>query len=165
MHNRCLICSFPNYILCPEHQKMYVIDNENGWVRKKKRLQRSVRLNIKYHKTETKLYEILKLIFGSENVINSVHPLWALSNKGVLLEYDIGVVNKKLLVEYDGLQHHQYPNFFHKRRKDFEAQVERDRLKEKLAKENGWTLLRIKYNEKVDYATVYNKLKATSEGV
>lgn len=165
MHNQCLICSYPDYPLCSEHKKLYVLDNKNNWVRKKKRLHGNERRNIKYHKTETKLYEILKLIFGSENVISSVHPLWALSDKGVLLEYDIGVVNRNLLVEYDGIQHYIYPNFFHKRRRDFEAQVARDKIKTNLAEKNGWKLLRIKYNEKVDYATIHRKIKATIEGV
>lgn len=135
---------------------------ENGWIRKKQRLQRSVRKQEdkrKYHNTESKLLEILKLIFGRDNVIASVHPLWAFSSKKVLLEYDIGVISEKLLVEYNGIQHYEYPNFFHHSRQDFEAQVSRDVLKEKLANDNGWNFLAIKYNEDVTYGTIFKKIQ------
>ena len=158
--NRCLICSCPGRSLCHRHEKLYVIDVENGWVRKKLRLQKDVKRRAnKFHKTEGKLLEILKLIFGSENVVSSLHPLWALSSKKVLLEYDIGVVNKKLLVEYNGLQHYEYPNYFHKTRQDFNEQVERDELKKKLARINGWNLLVIQYNEDVTYGSIFKKLQ------
>jgi very-short-patch-repair endonuclease len=160
--NRCLICSCPGRSLCRGHEQLYVLDVENGWVRRKQRLQRDVRKREdkrKYHKTERKLLEILKLIFGKDNVIASVHPLWAFSTKKVLLEYDIGVVSKHLLVEYDGIQHHEYPNFFHKTRNDWVQQVERDRLKDKLALENGWKLLRVKYTEDVTYSNIFRKLQ------
>lgn len=92
-------------------------------------------------------------------MIASVHPLWALSNKDVLLEYDIGIISKNVLVEYDGVQHFEYPNFFHKSRKDFEEQVARDRLKDQLAKDNSWNLIRIKYTEDVSYGNIFRKLK------
>jgi hypothetical protein len=88
-----------------------------------------------------------------------VHPLWALSSKNVLLEFDIGIVSKKLLVEYNGIQHYEYPNFFHKSRYDFEDQVARDHLKEELAVANGWNFLAIKYTEDVSYGNIFKKLK------
>lgn len=150
-----MICACPGRSLCARHEKVYVLDVENGWVSKKSGLKRGVR---RYHKTETKLLEILKEIFGQENVISSVHPLWALSDKGVLLEYDVCVMSKHLLVEYDGLQHFEFSNFFHKTRSEFESQKTRDRLKDRLAKQNGWKLLRIKYNEDVTYGNIFKKL-------
>lgn len=125
-------------------------------------MQRNVRKiesNRKYHNTESKLFTILKLMCGKENVFSSVHPLWALSDKGVLLEYDICIPNKKLFIEYDGIQHFEYPNFFHKTRSEFNDQISRDRLKDKLAIENDWKLIRIKYNEPVTYKDIYYRLK------
>ena len=162
LDNRCLICSRPGRSLCSVHEKIYLLDTENGWIRKKQRLQRSVRRQEdkrKYHNTESKLLEILKLIFGRDNVIASVHPLWAFSTKKVLLEYDIGIISQKLLVEYNGIQHYEYPNFFHRTRQDFDAQVGRDALKEKLAADNGWNFLVIKYNEDVTYGTIFKKIQ------
>ena len=158
--NRCLICSCPGSPLCHVHERLYVIDMEHCWVRKKLRLRRDVRKRTdKFHRTENKLLEILKLIFGSENVVSSVHPLWAFSNKKVLLEYDIGVITKRLLVEYNGIQHYEYPNFFHHTKQDFKEQVERDVLKKDLAKSNGWELLVVPYTEDVTYGTIFRTLQ------
>lgn len=157
--NRCLICSCPGRSLCPRCAKLYIFDVENGWVRKKLRLQRGSGDKLKYHKTERKLLEILKQIFGRDNVISSVHPLWAFSMKKVLLEYDIGVKSKNLLVEYNGIQHYEYPNFFHKTRQDFTAQVERDERKKELAKANGWNLLVVPYTEDVTYGNIFRTLQ------
>lgn len=160
--NRCLLCSRPGGSLCHQHEKRYVIDLENNWIRKKQRLQSDVRKQEKkrkYHNTETKLIEILKIIFGKNNVVVSVHPLWAFSTKNVLLEFDICVPCKKLMIEYDGIQHFERSNFFHKTHQDFEDQKARDVLKDQLAKENGWNLLRIKYTVDVTYGNIYNILK------
>ena len=160
--NRCLICSRPGRSLCSVHEQLYVLDAENGWVRKKLRLQRETRRRenkVRYHNTEKKLYQILRLIFDQSEVVSSVHPLWAFSKKGVLLEYDIGIADKRLLIEYNGIQHYEYPNFFHKTRASFNEQVERDELKKDLAKINGWKLLIIKYNEEVTYGNIYRKLQ------
>ena len=160
--NRCLICSRPGCSLCAVHERLYVLDAENDWVRKKLKLQRDERRRenrVKYHDTEKKLYQILRLIFDQSKVVSSVHPLWAFSKKGVLLEYDIGIAEKRLLIEYNGIQHYEYPNFFHKTRTDFNEQVKRDELKKELAYNNGWKLLIIKYNEEVTYGSIYNKLQ------
>ena len=77
----------------------------------------------------------------------------------MLLEYDIGIASKRLLVEYNGIQHYEYPNFFHKTRKDFKDQVGRDDLKKQLAYDNGWKLLVVKYNEDVTYGNIFHKLQ------
>jgi hypothetical protein len=113
----------------------------------------------KYHETEAKLHGILRSIFGRHDVIASVHPLWALSNKGVLLEYDIGIASKRLLVEYNGLQHYEYPNFFHKTKGEFLLQQEHDSMKAQLALDHGWELIIVKYNEKVAYKPIYNRFR------
>jgi hypothetical protein len=108
---------------------------------------------------ENKLYKILELIFGRPNVIAGVHPLWAVSNKGALLEYDFGVLDKNLLIEYNGKQHYEYPNTFHKTKEQFLLQKGRDRIKESLAGSQGWKFLIFKYNEAITYETVYERLK------
>lgn len=160
LNNRCLICSCPGHSLCSRCERLYILDLDNGWVRKKLKLQKDVKdKNSKYHKTERKLFEIIKIIFGKENVISSLHPLWALSDKKVLMEYDIGVVSEKLLLEYDGVQHFEYPNFFHRSRSEFNEQIKRDRLKEEIALDNGWNLLRIKYTETVTYGSIIKRLR------
>ena len=65
------------------------------------------------------------------------------------LEYDVWCgppIN--LSVEVDGYQHYYYPNRFHRTRQEFEAQVARDRLKDRLSAANGVRLIRIPYTVK-----------------
>lgn len=52
----------------------------------------------------------------------------------------------KIALEYNGEQHYKYPNSFHKTKEEFIKQIKRDRLKEKLCKENGIYLIIVPYN-------------------
>jgi hypothetical protein len=51
-------------------------------------------------------------------------------------------------VEIDGEQHYVWPNRFHRTREEYNAQVARDRLKDKLSAENGVRLIRIPFTVK-----------------
>lgn len=158
----CLLCKKPSIgDLCNKHSEIFIYDKENELFRKKKRLTKGARgrdNRIKYHNTERKLAEILRIIFGRKKVITSVHPKWAVSPKGALLEYDIAVPSKKLLFEYNGKQHYIYPNFFHKTKVGFTQQLIRDKSKKFIAKERGWSLIVIKYDFIMTYANVYELL-------
>jgi len=162
----CLLCRRPSKgQLCGRHSKFYIFDKENNWFRKRKRLDKGARRyenRRRFHHTESKLLEILNLIYGYSDVIAAVHPIWAVSNRGALLEYDIGIISRNLLIEYNGLQHYEYPNYFYKTREKFKEQVGRDKLKSRLAKVNGWKLVIFKYNESITYGAVNRRLK--SEG-
>lgn len=161
---RCLLCrKFSKEKLCSKHNRIYVYDHLNKWFRKKKRFPKGVRRredSRKYHSTERKLGVIFKLIFGKDNVISAVHPEWADNpDTGALLEYDYGIINKKLFVEYNGIQHYEFPNYFHKSKREFELQKIRDRLKMRLADENNWKLIIIDYKTKVTYGVIFEELK------
>lgn len=47
----------------------------------------------------------------------------------------------KFAIEYQGIQHYEYPNIFHKTREQFDKQVENDIKKVKLCKENNLDLI------------------------
>lgn len=66
------------------------------------------------------------------------------SDKDKLLPYDFYLVNKNIIIEFDGKQHDEYIPYFHKTKKAFEELVKRDKLKDKYAKDNGIKLIRIK---------------------
>jgi len=89
----------------------------------------------------------------------SYRPLWAVSDKGVLLEYDIYVPSKNLLIEYNGRQHYEYVRFFHKSKKRFKAQQDRDALKSCLAQEHGLELLIFRYDEPILKDYVFSRLR------
>ena len=61
------------------------------------------------------------------------------------LELDCYIKDRKLAIEYDGEQHYEYPNIFHKTREEFDRQQSNDREKDSLCKERGVHLIRIKY--------------------
>lgn len=71
------------------------------------------------------------------------------NTRGILnrLELDCYIPDLKLGFEYDGEQHYIFPNSFHKSKEDFKEQLRRDREKDRLCKEMGIKLIRIKYDE------------------
>lgn len=73
------------------------------------------------------------------------HPIWL---KG--LEFDGYNENLGLAFEYQGRQHYEYIKFFQKTYNDFLIQVERDKRKEYLSKENKVILFIIPYTSHKD---------------
>lgn len=61
------------------------------------------------------------------------------------LELDCYCPSEEIGIEFQGNQHYQYPNNFHKTFKDFEKQIERDKIKLNLCKENSIHLIHIPY--------------------
>lgn len=65
------------------------------------------------------------------------------------LRYDFYLIDFKVLLEYDGKQHYEKIDYFHKTIKDFEESQKRDELKTLYAEQNNYKLFRIKYNEDI----------------
>lgn len=65
---------------------------------------------------------------------------------GYNLKLDAYFPKYKLAIEYDGIQHYEYTPAFDETYNKFLNRQKRDKLKEKLCKENGIKLIRIKYN-------------------
>lgn len=65
----------------------------------------------------------------------------------------------KLAIEYDGIQHFKYIEHIHKNYENYKMAIEHDKIKDQLCKENGITLIRIKYDEKLNRELVKQKLK------
>ena len=77
------------------------------------------------------------------------------------LELDMYNESIALALEYDGAQHAVYTPFFHRSHEDFEYRQQLDRLKDKICKEHGVTLIRIPHwahGEKMK-PFVYNMLQ------
>ena len=76
-----------------------------------------------------------------------VRPSWLMNHEtGFCLELDRYCKELKLAFEYNGIQHHIYPNPFHKRKEEFNRQRKRDEMKDRKCKRHGTTLIRIKYD-------------------
>ena len=62
-----------------------------------------------------------------------------------LLSYDFYIEEKNLLIEYNGIQHYSYNNYFYKNLHDWHRQLHHDWLKRKYATKNNINLLIIPY--------------------
>ena len=77
----------------------------------------------------------------------NVRPLWLMNHEtGFLLELDGYCQSLKLAFEYDGIQHYEYPNLFHRNQTEFNRQRNRDEMKNYKCKLYGVSLIRIKYD-------------------
>jgi len=160
----CAIChtACNESILCERHKETYVYDPSILGFRLKKRYSgyNSRYTGEKFHKNEIRLTKILEGYYGKTNVITSYHPLWAVSVCGVLYEYDILIKDKHLLVEYNGRQHYEYTQFFHKNKLAFEEQKIRDKIKADLAKINSYSLVVFKHDEQLTDDYVLYKIRS-----
>ncbi len=75
------------------------------------------------------------------------------------LEIDCFIPSLNLGFEYNGEQHYNFPNAFHKTEEQFEAQQQRDIEKNKLAEEREIKLITIRYDEELSEELIKNKLK------
>jgi very-short-patch-repair endonuclease len=70
------------------------------------------------------------------------------------LPYDFYLPERKILIEYQGIQHYSIQRFggmeLEKAKKNFEEQQIKDEIKEKYAKNNGYLFLKINYNENIE---------------
>jgi len=166
MDNKCLICNSPaEDKLCVPHLKLYKWDSSISGFRLKKKNTGSRYTQSNYHKSEIKLTKLLENVYGKGNIITSYHPLWALSNKKVLLEFDIYIKNKNVLVEYSGSQHFERNPFFQHTKQEFLNQIKRDKRKSKLAKKNGYKLIIFKYDEPIFKDYIINKIEGEINGI
>lgn len=160
----CLRLTKQGELLCKKHKVFYIFDKEiNGFrLRKTKNGTATRYTRKKFHSHEIELTKILERYYGTHNIVTSFHPLWAVSNKRALLEYDIFIKNKNILIEYNGEQHYKFIRIFHRRLKRFEDQKTRDALKETLAKANNFKFIVIKYNEPLVEDYIITKIGATN---
>ena len=61
--------------------------------------------------------------------------------------YDFYLPEYNLVIEYNGIQHYEVKDFFHRKNGDFEGQLMRDHIKKDYAEKNGYDLLVIPYWE------------------
>jgi hypothetical protein len=95
--------------------------------------------------SEEKCREIVERLFNKK--FASVRPSWLknpMSNRN--LELDMYNEELKLAFEYDGVQHRQYTARWHSSQDDFDEQIMRDKIKNKLCRQNEVLLIRVPDN-------------------
>jgi len=107
--------------------------------------------------SEKMLYELIKFYCPHLTIKNNKKFHW-LGNRKHL---DIFIEELKIAIEYDGMQHYKYIDYFFRGDYNkFKKQIYNDKLKEKLCKENNIKLLRWKENKRI---TEFNVLKFLKE--
>jgi len=115
-------------------------------------------------KHETRCRVIMENIFKAPFV--SIRPDFLKYPKtGKNLELDVFNQDLMLALEYDGVHHRKYTEFFHKTEQDFIEQQERDKYKEERCKELGITLIRVPDTVKFDDLETYIKNELDKKGV
>lgn len=74
-------------------------------------------------------------------------------------------IGKGLAFEYNGEQHYNFPNAFHETYEQYEAQLMRDKLKRKLCKQYGITLIDIPYTIRPQELKEYITKKLRESGL
>ena len=115
-------------------------------------------------KHETRCRIIMENLFKAPFV--SVRPDFLKYDKtGKNLELDMFNADLMIALEYDGVHHRKYTEFFHKSEQDFIGQQERDKYKEEKCKELGITLIRVPDTVKYEDLETYIKKELDTRGI
>ena len=98
--------------------------------------------------------------YSAEGVLVNHRPDFLRNpHTGCNLELDAFDPISKNAIEYNGVQHYEYPNVFHKCKKDFELQVSRDRFKTERCAQENINLITIPYTEKNIFTFILARIK------
>jgi hypothetical protein len=138
------------------------VKNTNTNTKKKRALQPGRKTIPKKHETRCRI--ILENLFKSPFI--SIRPDFLKYPKtGKNLELDMYNEDLKLALEYDGVHHRKFTEFFHKTEQDFFDQQDRDQFKEEKCKELGITLIRVPDTVKFDDLEKYIKNELDKKGI
>ena len=109
------------------------------------------------YKSQEKLTRILESIFGLTAEIEKTWS-WLLSPKGKRLKVDAYFEELNLAVEFNGKQHSEFPNRFHKTAEDFRYAAMCDEWKRSILRRRGVTVVEFAHTDKLDRRSVMGKL-------
>ena len=93
------------------------------------------------------VYSIVKELYPNDVVLEE--EVIKLEKQGVLY-VDIYMPKLKIAIECDGIQHKKFNRFYHGDIFQFKRQQKNDALKDQYCQDNGITLVRVAYDEKID---------------
>ena len=82
-----------------------------------------------------------------------------------LLPFDtwLKIGSKDVVIEFDGKQHFEYPNIFHKTPQEYNSQIDRDNIKNRYCSKNKIAMIRISYEQERNIPsileTAFSKIK------
>jgi hypothetical protein len=92
---------------------------------------------------ETFAVEYARRATGDE--YRKIRPDWLVGERGRPLEIDAYSAARQIGIEYQGQQHYQFVELWHKNQENFEACLARDQFKRELCAANGVILFELKY--------------------
>ena len=96
------------------------------------------------------IYEILRIMFGDENIETEKTWDWLRNPEtGKMLRVDFYIDYLKIALEYDGGQHTNFVERFHKTEENFIKAQQRDKIKDEELRKHGIHLIRIPYDAKI----------------
>ena len=143
--NLCPLClSETPDVLCKPCSAKYL------WDKKYKIFRKKLNAAGTKYKTQHLLYEICKSLYGT--AFEEVAFYQCYSEKGALLRFDIYIPSKRILIEYQGREHFEYNEFFHKTRKEFKSAQLRDLRKKVFCSRYGYGFLEFIYKDNIKFA-------------
>lgn len=135
----CVVCGWRGVggILCRRRRcsGRFFFDVRYGFVRGKVRTRAS--------KAQRALYLDVKRWVGPRDVCQEVIFPWSIGKTGAGYRYDIVIPDLKMIVEYDSTLHSEYIKHFHGSKSGFLGVQIRDQMKNKMAADHGWGLVRV----------------------
>lgn len=105
-------------------------------------------------KSELLVFEYCQKLYGKDNVLFQYSPSFLGQ-----MSYDVYIISKNVAIEYQGKQHFEPVEFFGGQ-EHFKKQVIRDKLKNKLSKENDVKLVYINYNEIISEKLIKERVES-----
>ncbi len=96
-----------------------------------------------YGRSENNCREYFEKIFKKN--FPKLSPHWLINEEGNRLHLDGYCEELNIAFDYHGIQHYEFPNYYHKTREEFEKQLANSRIKRKRCKGNNVTLVEIPY--------------------
>ena len=109
------------------------------------------------YKSQEKLTRTLESIFGLTAEIEKTWS-WLIGPKGKRLKVDMWFEPLSLVVEYQGKQHAEFPNRFHKTAEDFRYAAMCDEWKRSTILRRGLRIIFFDHTDKLDRRSVIKKL-------
>jgi len=108
---------------------------------------------------EQYMFKVIDNLLPLQYYIRNGYYSFLISPRGAPMQLDLYYPDLKLAFEYDGQQHSKYNKYFHKTKKAFEYLKLCDKIKNKICRDLGITLIRINYKDKINYKLIQGALE------
>lgn len=135
---------------------------EKKVVKKKTRKRKPANKNTQ---GELLLFNVLNQCIQDQEYINHGYYSFLKSPKGKPMQLDRYYPDLKLAFEFQGEQHFKFNKWIHKTEDNFLYYQKCDKLKKKICKEKGITLIEVMYNHKINKDSILMDIEKHSKSI